>query len=98
MAWSPEAIIAVVGVLVAVVGVLVAVVGVLINVPTFCLGFWRMCRNRDNNNNNSTRSLEDRDSDIPLIPPRRYILDIEYALALPYAVPLVNLAQRPGRQ
>ncbi|RSL74928.1 hypothetical protein CEP51_011339 [Fusarium floridanum] len=72
MAWSQEAII--------------ALVGVLINLPH---------RRR---NDSSAGTPDGRGSDSPLLPPRRSTWEPQYALALPYAVPLINMAQQPGRQ
>ncbi|RSL38847.1 hypothetical protein CEP53_014526 [Fusarium sp. AF-6] len=82
MAWSQEAII--------------AIIGVLINLPTFGLVLWRMCRRR--RNNSSAATLDGQGSDSPLVPPRRSTWEPEYALALPYAVPLINMVQPSNRQ
>ncbi|KAM6522002.1 hypothetical protein FALCPG4_011696 [Fusarium falciforme] len=85
MAWSSEAII--------------ALAGVLINVPAFCLALWQVCRKGHHHTNPASPSLEDGGSEVALLPPQqRLTFETGYAIALPYAVPMVNMTQQTGRQ
>ncbi|KAH7188913.1 uncharacterized protein B0J16DRAFT_382787 [Fusarium flagelliforme] len=70
--------------------VIVAIVGIIINLPAFVLVFWRVWikrrrskANRNSENHNSSQPL--------LLQPRRLTNDTMFALAIPYAVPLVDV-------